>query len=204
LAIEGVKVIGEKIGWADVVSIGCGLSRNKETMELVRTVIRRTDTTTVIDADGLFALTDDLALLKKRREREIILTPHLGEFSRLMKVPATVIERRKFELSRAFSKKYGITLVLKGSSTLICDSRGTVFVNPTGNPGMSTAGSGDVLAGMISALTGQGCTAEAAAVCGVYLHGKAGDIAAVKEGIHGMIASDLIKHIPAAFISTRV
>lgn len=201
LAFGALSSSLKKIEWADVVCMGCGMSRNKETMDLIANVVRKCRKTMVIDADGLFALAENLTLLKRKTKGKVILTPHMGEFSRLLKKPVDTIEQLKFEYSRAFSKKYGVTLVLKGSPTIICDSHGTVFVNPTGNPGMSTAGSGDVLAGIISAIAGQGSTAEAAAVSGVYLHGIAGDIAATKKGVHGMIASDMIKWIPSAFLS---
>ncbi|MHB1048823.1 MAG: NAD(P)H-hydrate dehydratase [Bacteroidota bacterium] len=202
ISLSAAAFIEEKIQWSDVVVIGCGMARNQETMELVRMIIRITDRPMVVDADGLFALTENLPLLRNRRSRHIILTPHYGEFSRLTGVPSHEIERKKFVLAGEFAKTHGVTLVLKGAPTIIASPSGFLFVNPTGNPGMSTAGSGDVLAGMIGALLGQGLSPEAAAVTGVYLHGRAGDTAARKKGIHGMIASDIIRFVPDAFLST--
>jgi NAD(P)H-hydrate epimerase len=202
VSLSAAALIEEKIQWADVVVIGCGLSRNKETMELVRLLVRRTQRPLIVDADGLFALTDHLSILRKNRSRQIVFTPHFGEFSRLTGVSSRDIERQKFDLAKEFSKTYGVTLVLKGAPTIIATPSGYVFVNPTGNPGMSTAGSGDVLAGVIGALLGQGLTQDASAVSGVYLHGTAGDLAAQKKGIHGMIASDMIRFLPDAFLTT--
>ncbi len=202
LSLSAAAMIEEKIQWSDVIVIGCGLSRNEETMELVRMLIHSTDRPMIVDADGLFALVEHLPLLKTGRSRYIALTPHFGEFSRLIGVPSQEIERKKFILAGDFVKEYGVTLVLKGGPTIIAAPSGYLFVNPTGNPGMSTAGSGDVLAGMIGALMGQGLTPQAAAVTGVYLHGTAGDTAARKKGIHGMIASDIIRSVPDAFLST--
>lgn len=201
ISTAAAAVIAEKVKWSDVVIMGCGLSRDRETMNLVRTLVRRIAKPMVIDADGLFALSGHLSVIKRKRTRQIIMTPHFGEFSRLSGIPANAIEREKFTLAKTFAKKYGVTLALKGAPTLIASSSGQVFVNPTGNPGMSTAGSGDVLAGIIGAMVCQGLSAEAAAVAGVYLHGRSGDLAAQSKGMHGMIASDMIRAIPEAFLT---
>lgn len=202
LSMTAMPMIEEKIRWSDAAVVGCGLSRNAGTMDLVRTVIRRTDRPLVIDADALTAVAENVSVLRRRRPRSIVLTPHYGEFSRLAGVPSDDIEPNKFRLARAFAVEHGVTVVLKGAPTIIAVPTGYVFVNPTGNPGMSTAGAGDVLAGIIGALIGQGLSPEAAAVAGVFEHGAAGDIAARKKGIHGMIASDIIRFLPDAFVAT--
>ena len=190
--------IGKRISWSTVVLIGCGMSRNVETQEVIREVIRTCSRTLVIDADGLNALIGHREILKKRIAKHVILTPHMGEFSRLTGLPADEIEKNRYSIASDFAAEYNVTLILKGAPSIIADNKGNIFVNPTGNPGMSTAGSGDVLAGIVAAFIGQGNSAVDASVNGVYLHGRAGDIAAEKIGQHGMIASDIIKYLPTA------
>lgn len=198
LAGNALNDVEKKISWASVVAIGCGLSLDPETQKTIRSVIQRTAKAMVIDADALSAIAGDRSILKKRKSPSTVLTPHLGEFSRLIGRDASEIEKNKFSYARSFATENSVTLVLKGAPTIIASANGSIFVNPTGNPGMSTAGSGDVLSGMIAALLGQGLSADAAAVAGVYLHGAAGDLASRKVGIHSMIASDIIKFIPNA------
>ena len=143
----------------------------------------------------------NLDLLKSRKSHNIVLTPHRGEFSRLIGISSKEIERNKFSLAASFAEEYNLILVLKGAPTIIAIPSGKIFVNSTGNPGMSTAGSGDVLAGIIASLIGQGNSISDAAMNSVFLHGKSGDIAAAKFGKHGMIASDMIKNLPLAITS---
>lgn len=197
VSLKAVPEILKRIEWSDVLLIGCGMSRNEETQELIRMVIRKCRKPMVIDADALSAISEDLSILKNRRNDNIVLTPHVGEFSRLTRIPSKEIEQNRFTLASAFAKEYGVTVVLKGAPTIVADATGMVSVNSTGNPGMSTAGSGDVLAGIIAALIGQGNTTEDAAVNGVYLHGAAGDAAAANIGEHGMIARDIITLLPS-------
>lgn len=196
VALTALSEIHARLRWCDVLLIGCGLSRNEETQLLIRTVIHSCEKPMVIDADALSALAGHLHLLSKKGN--VVLTPHMGEFSRLTGMPAEEIERNKFALAAKFSRTHKVTLILKGAPTVVADERGKVFVNPTGNPGMSTAGSGDVLAGIVASLTGQGNPVFDAAVNGTYLHGEAGDSAAEKIGMHGMIAGDIVRHLPAA------
>ena len=113
-------------------------------------------------------------------------------------IPSKEIERNKFSLAANFADKYNLILVMKGAPTFIATPSGKIFINSTGNSGMSTAGSGDVLAGIIASLIGQGNSNSDAAVNGVFLHGKTGDITADKLGMHSMIASDMIKNLPHA------
>ncbi|MFA6438410.1 MAG: NAD(P)H-hydrate dehydratase [Bacteriovoracaceae bacterium] len=190
--------IEQRIIWCDVVLIGCGMSRNEETLSLIREVIRNCSKPIVVDADGLNALIGNLAMMESKKNKSIVLTPHHGEFSRLTGIPVEEIAQDAFRLAFQFAKQYHVTLVLKGAPTVIAGPDGTVYVNPTGNPGMSTAGSGDVLAGVITALIGQGCSATKAAINGVYLHGSAGDHAATTIGQYGMLAGDILEFLPAA------
>lgn len=195
---EALDEIQQRISWATVLVLGCGLSRHKKTSALVREIISTSSKPMVIDADGLYALSGHLGLLKSRRVKDVVLTPHMGEFALLANRTVEEIEQDKYAIASAFAKMYKIVLVLKGAPTIVVTPRGKIFVNPTGNPGMSTAGSGDVLAGIIASLMGQKNNAVDAAVNGVYIHGRSGDLAAKRIGTHGMIASDMIKFIPAA------
>jgi hydroxyethylthiazole kinase-like uncharacterized protein yjeF len=201
LSSKAIDEIEKRIEWANVVLLGCGLSGNSETQQLIRAIIQKTDKPMVIDADGLNALNGNLELLKNKKPKNVILTPHRGEFSRLIGIPSKEIERNKYCLAANFAKEYNLILVLKGAPTITALPSRKIFVNSTGNSGMSTAGSGDVLAGIIASLIGQGNSNSDAAVNGVYLHGKAGDITADKLGMHGMIASDMIKNLPSAITS---
>lgn len=198
VALTAIDAVEEKISWADVVLVGPGLSQHPETQELARRVISRSAKSMVVDADGLNALVDNRSILRKRKGGRIVLTPHVGEFARLTKIPSTEIERNKVELGREYAQKNNVVLVLKGAPTIVADPSGKVFVNPTGNPGMATAGSGDVLAGIIAALIGQGNDVLQAAVNGAYVHGAAGDFAREKMGEMGMVASDILAMVPSA------
>ncbi len=196
VATSAMGSIGPKMKWADVLLIGPGLSQNPETTELIQRVISMSEKTLVVDADGLNALSKNISLLKKRKCKAVILTPHLGEFSRLISLSVEDIEKNKIEIARSFARKNGVVLVLKGAPTMIAAPDGKVFVNPTGNAGMATAGSGDVLAGVIAALVGQHNTPVQAAINGVYVHGAAGDVARDEIGEMGMLAGDIMNRIP--------
>ena len=197
LSMNALPEILRRMEWCDVLLIGCGLSRNEETQVLIRTVIKKCRKPMVIDADGLNALAADMSILKGLRTKNLVLTPHVGEFSRLSGVSSKEIERDKFSLADHFAKEYRVTLVLKGAPSIVADAKGMISVNSTGNPGMSTAGSGDVLSGIVAALIGQGNDPGDAAVNGVFIHGAAGDAAAEKIGMQGMIASDIITMLPS-------
>jgi len=194
---NALDLIEEHIEWADVVIIGPGLSKNYETKQVVLNVIKKLNKKAVIDADGLNALVGNLNILKGLNT-EIVLTPHPGEFSRLTDLPVDKIERERIDVARNFAVEYGVVLVLKGDTTVIANPEGEVFINSTGNPGMATAGSGDVLTGMIAGFMGQGLKAVDAAICGVYLHGLAGDLARDKIGELPMMAMDILNMIPDA------
>ena len=152
----------------------------------------------VVDADGLNCLAGNLAVLKKRKS-ETILTPHPGEMARLLGSDAAAVNADRVGVALDFAKKHGVVLVLKGAGTVVACPDGEAFVNPTGNPGMASGGMGDVLTGMIGAFLAQGLTARDAAVCGVYLHGLAGDIAAEAVGERALLARDVINSIGRAF-----
>ena len=199
LGLDAEKPILNALDWADVLAIGPGLGRNKQTIKLVHSLIEHTDLPIVIDADGLFALAQKPNILKKLNYNTVI-TPHDGEFSRFL----TEKEREYFtadriESVRNFAQKYRTTILLKGNPTLVCGKSGEVFINPTGNAGMATAGAGDVLTGIITALIGQGMNLTEAAVSGAYIHGYSGDLAKEEVGEISLMAGDLIDFLPYAF-----
>jgi len=184
----------------DVLAVGPGISGVPETAELVRTVVNRYDLPMVIDADGLNAFAGSMGSLRPDG-RVRVLTPHLGEMARLAGITIKEILADRLTVAKEFARKHGVTLVLKGFRTLTASPSGEVWVNPTGNPGMASGGTGDVLTGIAAGLLGQFPTrapAEVAAAA-VYLHGSAGDLAAELVGETSLIAGDLLVALPRAF-----
>lgn len=201
LSLKAYKEITEFLKKVSVVIIGPGLTQDKSTQSLVRKLVGEIKKPLVIDADGLNALAGRLDLLDGKRytvRGTRILTPHPGEMARLLGISVKKVQEKRKEIARKFAKDYGIVLVLKGYETIVSDSQGNLYTNETGNPGMSTAGSGDVLTGMIAAFLGQGLNAFKAAKYAVYLHGVAGDLAAEEKTQISLIASDIIAKIPEA------
>jgi ADP-dependent NAD(P)H-hydrate dehydratase / NAD(P)H-hydrate epimerase len=197
LCPDSYKQILPLLDSVDVVAMGCGGSRNPATQKLFLTLIESVDKPMVIDADGLNALAVDLEVLKRRRTKDLVLTPHVGEFSRLTKLDTAVIKKQRKDLVKEFAFLYNLTLVLKGDHSLVSDGK-LFYENKTGNPGMAKAGSGDVLTGMIAGLMAQGLGAFEASKYAVYLHGLAGDEAAKEKTQVCLLASDLIEYLPKA------
>ena len=200
LNLSGYRKIKDFIDTIDVLVIGPGLTQNKSSQALVRKVISKIDKPTVIDADGLNALAGHLSILRRTPYalHPTILTPHPGEMARLLGVSVNGVQSRRKEIAQRFARDYKVTVVLKGHSSVVADYQGNSYINKTGNPGMATAGSGDVLTGIIGAFLGQGLSAFNAAKYAVYLHGKAGDLAAKEKTQICLIASDIIDKIPEA------
>jgi len=188
-----------------LLAIGPGLSQHPETVGLVHQLISKNHKQElglrmVIDADGLNALaqaTDLISLLGA----EAVLTPHPGEMARLTNIPISTLESNRIGTAEEFANQHGVTLVLKGAPTITSNPNGNTWINSTGNAGMATAGMGDVLTGIIAGLMAQNVPSETAAVLGVYLHGLAGDIAAEKLGMHGLIAGDVLQTVSQAISS---
>jgi hydroxyethylthiazole kinase-like uncharacterized protein yjeF len=180
-----------------VAAIGPGLSTDPETAQVVHGLIAQLAIPMVIDADGLNNLVGHLDLLSRARA-PIVLTPHPGEMARLIGATVPEVQADRLGVAADFVRRYPATLVLKGARTIIAGRSGAMTINSTGNPGMATAGTGDVLTGMIAGLIAQGYEPEVAAGLGVYLHGLAGDLAAAEVGAVGLLAGDLIHRIPAA------
>jgi NAD(P)H-hydrate epimerase len=197
LALSAFKQIQSSFSSYDAIAIGPGLSGNPGTQQLIRKIIETSPLPLVIDADALNALCGSLKSLVKTKTVKI-LTPHPGEMSRLIGQPIRSIEKKRSKAALAFAQKYHCTLLLKGAKTVVASPEKKIYTNTTGNAGMATAGSGDVLTGMIAAFVAQGLSGFEAAKCGAYLHGKAGDLAAKAKTRLSMIATDIIEFIPKA------
>jgi NAD(P)H-hydrate epimerase len=179
------------------VAVGPGLGRADEAQKLVRELVG-VDRPLLLDADGLYALGDKPELLAGR-EQPTVLTPHEGELGRLLGLPAEEVAARRLECARSAAQRSGATVLLKGEASIVADPSGRCYVIPTGNPGLATPGTGDVLSGAIAAQLAKGLAATDAACLGGFLHGLAADLAAENAvGTEGMVASDLFQFLPAA------
>ena len=179
----------------DVVAIGPGLGQAPSTRQFVRTLVDRATMPLVVDADGLNAFGEEPDRLAGREGRDVIITPHPGEMARLVGMSSDEVQASRLEVAKNFAVAHHLYVVLKGHRTLIATPDGKVFINPTGNPGMATGGTGDVLTGVIAAWLAQLLDAEAACKLAVYLHGMAGDLAEADEGEVALIASDVAGHL---------
>jgi ADP-dependent NAD(P)H-hydrate dehydratase / NAD(P)H-hydrate epimerase len=179
----------------DVLAIGPGLGQAAGTIRFVQTLVDRATMPLVIDADGLNAFTGDPDRLSGREGRDVIITPHPGEMARLVGMTTEEVQASRMEIARNFASAHHLYVVLKGHRTLIATPDEKVFINPTGNAGMATGGTGDVLTGMIAAWLAQLLDAEAACKVAVFLHGLAGDLADADEGEVALTSSDLAAHL---------
>ncbi len=202
LSLDAEAEIDALLEWADVLAIGPGLSTVPETGELIRRIVKKTTIPMVIDADGLNAISGREDILEKKKTPRII-TPHYGELSRLNGLSIDDIAKNRIEVARESASRFGGTVVLKGAPTVIGHSDGYVYVNSTGNSGMATPGTGDVLTGMVVGFLAQGCSTLDASLCGVYLHGLAGDTGAQAVGQRSLIAGDLIDFLSGALLDTQ-
>lgn len=186
------------------IVIGPGMGAGPDTKRLVLKIISSADMPVVVDADGINALSGAEGFLKNSKAR-LVLTPHPGEFSRLTGRRVKDIQANRAASAAGFASEYGLICVLKGSGTVVTDGK-TTFLNTTGNAGMASGGSGDVLSGMICALVKQVKEPSAlnAAAAGVFIHGTAGDIAAGKKTMTGMLAGDISEMIPEALRKLKV
>jgi NAD(P)H-hydrate epimerase len=184
----------------DVIALGPGLGQAARTREFIQALIDRATAPLVIDADGLNAFSEDSDKLVGREGRDVIITPHPGEMARLVGMSTTEVQASRLEIARNFAAGHHLYVVLKGHRTIIATPDEKVFINPTGNPGMATGGTGDVLTGMIAAWLAQLLDAEAACKLAVYLHGMAGDLTEADEGEVAMTAGDLAAHIGDAIL----
>lgn len=190
-----LKDILDRCHNSDVIAIGPGLGTGPETATLVKDIIMNISIPCVLDADGLNAMSGKAGLFKSVKA-DLILTPHPGEMSRLTGYSVKEIQQDRMGITAQKAKEWGCSILLKGAKTIICGPEGSVYINGTGNPGMASGGSGDVLTGIIAGLIAQGLTPIKAAAAGAFIHGRAGDVTAQEMGMSGMLAGDLLQRIP--------
>ena len=184
---------------SSAVVIGCGLSVCDDTKNLVQSVITNCEKPLVIDADALNCICNKPEILKNLKAPAII-TPHPGEMARLLHSTPKTVNSNRENTAIDFAKKFGVVTVLKGAGTIIASPDGEVYINHTGNSGMATGGSGDILSGIIGSLLAQGASPINAAAAGGFLHGTIGDLAAEKLGKISMLPTDMIDMIPTAYL----
>jgi len=208
-AVQAFELISDK---KSVLAIGPGVSRHPETSEFVRAVVQKATTHIVLDADGLNAFEGQAEDLNRKdrkggamsAKKTLVLTPHPGEMARLTGMSTAAIQRNRINVARSFAKEHELILVLKGDRTIVAGPDEETWVNPTGNPGMATGGTGDILTGIVSGMLAQNPKREFEAVlAAVYLHGLAGDVARESLGEQSLVATDLIEALPEAFRRTR-
>lgn len=190
LSKKAIPEILERLKTMDAVLIGCGLGQSEGTFAVVKAVLENAACPVVLDADGINVLKGHKDILRGRRAKTI-LTPHEGEFLRF----GGDLSEGRMDSTIRFAREWNCILVLKGHGTCISDGR-QCYRNPTGNPGMAVGGSGDVLAGILVSLLGQGLEPLTAAACGVWLHGAAGDLCAQELGQYGMLPTDMLNVLP--------
>lgn len=196
---ENHSLLAPHLRRADGILLGCGLGTAPETRQLVRWVLETADCPVILDADGLNSIADCIDIISRQRGKNWILTPHPGEMARLTGGTVSAVQENRQETARQFTEAVPAVLVLKGAGTLVAQ-RERLVRNPTGNPGMSRGGSGDVLAGMIAAFAVQGLSLWDAACAGVYLHGLAGDAAAAHCSQQAMLPRDLLAYLPEVLL----
>ncbi len=194
---DNSRDITERINLSDVTGFGMGFGQSEHCSKLIFDIIEKAEKPLVIDADGINAVSGNIDILKKLKVKAVI-TPHPMEMSRLTGKSVLEIQKDRLGAALGFSEKYNVVTVLKGEHTVVADTDGRYYINETGNPGMATGGSGDVLTGMIASFIGQGLSQFKSSVLSVYLHGRAGDLAAEELGEHSVIASDILNKIPLA------
>ncbi|MBR2152016.1 MAG: NAD(P)H-hydrate dehydratase [Clostridia bacterium] len=195
---ECYKCLFNGVNKATAVLVGCGSGNTNATRDIVKYLIDNAEIPLVIDADGINVLKYHIDILEARK-RPTIITPHIGEMSRLTGLSIDYIKGQKENVALNFASKYGVIVVLKDHNTVVASPDGKTYINHTGNPGMATGGSGDMLAGMITSLVAQGYDAFESAVAGVNLHGIAGDMAKDELTEAAMLPTDMIKMLPKVF-----
>ncbi|MFI5264976.1 MAG: NAD(P)H-hydrate dehydratase, partial [Candidatus Kapaibacterium sp.] len=199
---KSYKKLSHLLGKATVIHCGSGWLATDETNELVRLLLEKVKKPIILDGGALAGLAENKKILRERKH-PTILTPHIGEFAQMLEMKWQEVEKDKIDLARRFATKNGVILILKGAPTIIASPDGSIYINSTGNPGMATAGAGDVLAGMISGIIAQDNDLHLSVLYAVYLHGLAGDLAAEELTEECMTATDIIEYLPEAIKELR-
>jgi hydroxyethylthiazole kinase-like uncharacterized protein yjeF len=196
-ASRGLGEVREMVKWSDAIAVGPGIGTYHETRDLIFRLISKLDKPAVFDADALNNLAKDMSYLKAHTA-PLVISPHPGEMSRLTGKTIEQINKNRINIALEFAQEFNLVVILKGAPSVIAAPSGQAWLNPTGNEGMATAGSGDVLTGLIGGFLAQGLMDIDAALLGCYVHGKAGDLAYEELGSRGMIAGDILRRVPEA------
>jgi len=197
---SALKVVSGLAAQSAAVLVGCGMQNTEDTRAIVSGLLDVQGIPLIIDADGINSVSDDIDLLRNS-PAQVVLTPHPGEMSRLTKTSIADIQSNRREIAARFAAETGAVVLLKGKNTVIASPNGEAHINPTGNPGMATGGSGDLLAGILLSLICQGLSLFDASVCAAYIHGAAGDAASARLSQHSMLPSDMIDELPGVFLN---
>jgi len=192
------KFVSEKV---NVLAIGPGIRINSDTELLIKKILKNIDKPIVLDADAINIVSKNISILKNIKSTNVIFTPHIGEMARLVKIPVTELKKDQKNIARNFAKEHKITIVLKSCNTIVASSNGKIYYNLTGNPGMATAGTGDVLTGIIASFIGQKIEQYDACRLGVYVHSLAADYGKKISGEVGLTAGQILAKIPEAINS---
>ena len=198
ISYEATNEILEKAKKSDAILVGPGLGTSDDAKKTVEELVLKSTIPLILDADAINCVAKNINILNKSK-CDIILTPHTVEFSRLTGLSVEEIEKNRIGTSLEFAKKYGVTLILKGPRTIVTSPDGMQYINITGNPGLSTGGSGDVLSGIVASFVARGINSSTACAMAVYLHGICGDIASSVLGEESVIATELLNCIPKAY-----
>lgn len=202
LAEEAVGMILEAMRGYDVLALGPGLGTSPSTVSVVRELVERTEKPLVLDADGINGVSGDPSCLE-RRNHPTVITPHPGELGRLLGKSGEEVQRERLGCALLAARRFGCVVVLKGADTIVAEPGGRAVFHPLALPELATAGSGDVLTGCVAALWAQGLDPLRAALCGVFVHGKAAQLASSVVGGVGMVAGDVVSHLPLAMAGLR-
>lgn len=194
LSAENIPIISELSKKATAILLGCGLGFNENTVDIVCDILKRSTCPIILDADGINAVCSNINILKET-SAPIIITPHPGEMARLTGKSIEAIQADRIKAAKDFALEYGCVVVLKGANTVVASPSGSIYLNRTGNPGMATAGSGDVLAGIISSFVCQSMSLQSAATAGVYIHGLCGDTVMRKYSMHAVTPTRMIDEL---------
>ncbi|MCH5210982.1 MAG: NAD(P)H-hydrate dehydratase [Oscillospiraceae bacterium] len=197
ISSDASETILKRTDKVDAVLIGPGLGQSSDALKIIKNVLNASRVPVIVDADGINAVAKNIGILSDCT-CPVIFTPHTAEMSRLTGLSMDYIEENRLMVSKEFAEEYGVTLILKGHHTIVTGQDGEQYINITGNPGLATGGSGDVLAGITASMVSRGINETKAAAMAVYIHGVAGDIAAAKYGMESVTASKVMENIPDA------